>query len=548
MMHGDLERAVSRRNVLRAAALGAVAFAVPGSLTAAASAAAPSRPQASGPVSLAPSRPSRPAAPLDPDAFAADVAAALDTFGIVGAAVAVTQGDQVVFNRGFGRRDRQGTAPVTPRTRFRIASNTKSVTATLLATFVDDRTLRWDTRVRDLWPEFRAPTQALTSELRVRDLMGMATGLAEPPTLEFFLSDGGTDARELLRSVPHLQVVARPGRAYNYINTLPIVAAYLPLIAKGAPLDQLEVAYAAEVQRRVFGPIGMADAAIAADPRPLGDDYATGHTIDLFGQVSREPFISVGGALPAAAAVASSTDLARYLLTHLRGGVAPGGTRVVSAASLAATHTPGIEVPPGDPNGLPPELLGDTRSLRYCLGWFEQVFTDGRQLQWHAGGIDGASSLIGYFPADRIGFAILANMEPSYGSLFTIAVQCNLLSRLFGLNQGIAELLATVPPAVAQGNAELAAQTRPVDQAAVAPYLGLYSQRFRLRSPAAGQLRLDHDIRSFPVLALPDGSYVLADGPGIIQGRKLTLTGDGRANPRRLTIEGFDPVTWLTGE
>src|SRR4051794_14554788 len=112
-------------------------------------------------------------------AFAADVETALQTFQVPGAAVALVQGDEIVFNRGFGVRDLQSGESVTPRTRFRNGSITKSMTALLLATLVDEGVLGWDDRAIDLWPAFRAPTDDLTESLRLRDLLGMGTGLAE---------------------------------------------------------------------------------------------------------------------------------------------------------------------------------------------------------------------------------------------------------------------------------------------------------------------------------------------------------------------------------
>jgi hypothetical protein len=75
----------------------------------------------------------------------------------------------------------------------------------------------------------------------------------------------------------------------------------------------------------------------------------------------------------------------------------------------------------------------------------------------------------------------------------------------------------------------LAAQTWPVDPAAVRAHLGLYSDGFLVRLDDTGALYLDHDIRSMPVLAMPEGGDVVVDGPG----------GDGwagRQDRARLTV------------
>jgi len=217
-------------------------------------------------------------------AFEADVEAAMQTFQMPGAAVALVQENHIIYARGFGLRDLHSNAPVSPHTRFRIASNTKSMTSLLAATFVDQGILGWDAPVTGVWPEFLAPTPALTHSLRLRDLLGMGSGVAESPTIEFFMSAGTESALDQLRSIASLPVIAPPHTEYFYNNTLVSAAGYLGPVAQGTPPERLEEAYAALVVERIFDPIGMTAAAIADDPRPLGDDYAVGYTRGLFGR------------------------------------------------------------------------------------------------------------------------------------------------------------------------------------------------------------------------------------------------------------------------
>ena len=103
----------------------------------------------------------------------------------------------------FGARDQASGAPVTPDTHFLVASTTKSMTSLLLAAFVDDGVFGWDQPVREVWPDFQAPAPALTSSLRVRDLLGMATGLGEAPAVSTF-HQGDVTAGQLLRSLAAL--------------------------------------------------------------------------------------------------------------------------------------------------------------------------------------------------------------------------------------------------------------------------------------------------------------------------------------------------------
>lgn len=472
-------------------------------------------------------------------AFDSDVTRACRAFDMVGASVALFEGNKTVYNRGFGVRDLRSRQPVTTHTRFRIASNTKSMTSLLLARYVDDGLVRWNTRAADLWPGFRAPNARLTSSLRLADLLGMGTGIAEPATAEFFISAGEDSALDVLQSIPYLPVLAAPGTEYHYNNTLVSAAPFLVLLDQGVKPADLMERYAAEVQRVIFRPIGMRDSGVGSDPRPVTSDFATGYHVDLSGAFRRTPFISIDGQGPSGSAMSSSTDMARYLITHMQLGVNPNGQRIASERNVRRTHRPGINVPLNATNE-------DTSAMRYCLCWFDQRFTDGRHLLWHAGGIDGFGSLMGFFPRERIGFAILTNLEPSASNLFNLQVQSRLLTRLFGFYEGIPALLSSAAATVAQQKAQLAARTRPVDRAAIQPYLGLYSDGFELRLDAEGRLRLRHDIRSMPVSALDDGGYVITDGPGIVAMKTLTLATSG--GNRTLTIQGFDPVRWLTGD
>ena len=91
--------------------------------------------------------------------------------------------------------------------------------------------------------------------------------------------------------------------------------------------------------------------------------------------------------------------------------------------------------------------------------------------------------------------------------------------------------------------ADLAAQARPVDPAAIAPYLGDYAHGYRLAYDAAGALRLHVGGRAVRVLAMPDGSYVAASGQ--LAGSPILLARN-RAGAPVLTLLD-ETVRWLSG-
>ena len=96
----------------------------------------------------------------------------------------------------------------------------------------------------------------------------MGSGIGEPETIEFFAAGGGVSAEELLQTIEHLEVVAEDGAQYFYNNTLVAAAPYLVMLKDGTDPADLEERYAIDLASLVFHPIGMADAVVAADPRP----------------------------------------------------------------------------------------------------------------------------------------------------------------------------------------------------------------------------------------------------------------------------------------
>ncbi|MBZ0288746.1 MAG: beta-lactamase family protein, partial [Anaerolineae bacterium] len=127
-------------------------------------------------------------------AFETVIQTEMDYFDIPGAAVAVIAGDDVVYAEGFGERDLEAGAPFTTATRFRIGSTTKSLTSLLIAQLVDEGLLTWDTPVTDLLPEFATADPERTAQMKLRDLMGMGSGLVSSNVDGLYWGDWDVDA------------------------------------------------------------------------------------------------------------------------------------------------------------------------------------------------------------------------------------------------------------------------------------------------------------------------------------------------------------------
>ncbi|GAA2790324.1 hypothetical protein GCM10010441_14370 [Kitasatospora paracochleata] len=471
------------------------------------------------------------------DAFAARVREEFTAMGLAGAAVAVVSADRVLLTLPLGVRDVESRAPVTSSTRFLVASTTKSMTSLLAATHVDQRRLAWDQPAVDAWPGFRAPTDRLTRSLRVRDLLGMATGIDEPPALSG-LHEGDPAAPQLLRSLVTLPVVAPPNTTFRYNNTVYSAGGYLPLLADGVSADALTGTFADEMQRRVYGPTGMAGARIADDPRGLVTDFMRGYAPDLTGANRPLAYGPVGSYAPAGGTLASLDDMAAYVRLQLRHGISVDGHQVVSAQNLAECWKPHIPVP------VSPDFDPDVTESGYGMGWIRHRFCDGTSLIWHNGGIDGFTSYIGFLPEHDLGLVVLNGTNPSpTGQHFYLYVLNLLLSERFGLNKGVPAKVHTAHLAALEELRALGRRTFPTDPGATAPYLGHYEGGYRLtRSGLDLFLRLGP--RTMPLGVMDDGSYVMTGG--LLVGNAVHLTRDVDNTPR-IEVVGFETVRRTTG-
>jgi CubicO group peptidase (beta-lactamase class C family) len=96
---------------------------------------------------------------------------------VPGLAIAVVQGDQVVYAKGFGVKELGKADPVQEETLFQIGSTSKAFTATLLGMLVDEKKFGWQDQVVDLFADFQMYDPWVTREFLVEDMMAQRSGL-----------------------------------------------------------------------------------------------------------------------------------------------------------------------------------------------------------------------------------------------------------------------------------------------------------------------------------------------------------------------------------
>jgi CubicO group peptidase (beta-lactamase class C family) len=337
---------------------------------------------------------------------------------IPGMAVAVVAKGKVLHLKGYGVRDLAAGTPVTPDTKFRIASISKSFTVTTLAALAKDGRLGWEDRVRQHLPEFQAYDPWVTDHITVRDLVTMRTGIARHDLL------WGIDVfprEELVRRIRYIQPNQDFRTAWQYQNLMFTAAGYLAGRVDGNGWEAL-------VRQRVLQPLGMTRTSPVLADYERDDNFTRPYALHDDGVVrlvdrqrNTDPIAPTGGLH------STISDMARYLTLHMQGG-SYGGTELIRRADSRAMQVPqmAMQRPMTIEAGEFPELSDEA----YGMGMLVTHYR-GRKLVHNPGNWDGWSLELSFLPDDSLGVVVLTNM---YSTTIRDFLPWLLYDRLLGLS------------------------------------------------------------------------------------------------------------------
>ena len=99
--------------------------------------------------------------------------------GTAGASIGVMRGGETIYQANFGFRDVDKELPVTADTIFPGCSLTKAMICTTIGILVEEGKIGWDSRVKDILPEFYIEDPNLQNEMTVTDILTHRTGMSK---------------------------------------------------------------------------------------------------------------------------------------------------------------------------------------------------------------------------------------------------------------------------------------------------------------------------------------------------------------------------------
>ena len=395
----------------------------------------------------------------------ADLPAAVESVlkrsGVPGAAVAVVHGGKTVFARGFGVRELGKPAVIDTDTVFQLASLSKPIAATVVATQVTAGVVTWDAKVAQLMPGFALQDPYVSANVTVGDLFAHRSGLphAGGDTLE----DIGFDRAAILERLRLLPLA--PFRiSYAYSNFGLTTGAEAVARAAGQSWEDLS-------QKALYGPLGMTSTSSRYQDLLKHENRAVLHSLEggrFVPLYQRDP----DAQSPAGGVSSSVTDMTEWMKLVLANGRSNGKDLIAPAALLPALRAQAFSSPA-------PSVAA--RSGFYGFGFNVSVEANGRPNMSHSGAFGtGAGTNVRFLPSADIAIVVLTNGGPvgaaeALSSHFMDIVQYGAPTRdWYALFHPL--LLAYYDPA-----GDLAGKTAPANPAKARPaadYVGTYGNAY----------------------------------------------------------------------
>ena len=324
------------------------------------------------------------------DDYLTSVATQAKKVNIPGFAVVVVKKGQPAQFKYYGVTKRGGTA-IDKDTKFRLASVSKTFTATLIAKQNSLDTLSWQSPLSSLTPNFTFDNYAETPIL-LRHLIGQSAGFM--PNAYDNLIEANYKRPRILRELGKLDSICKPGYCYTYQNAL------FGLLEEYYKLQ--DSSFAKELSSLLITPLKM-NASVGRAALEETENWARPHAA-----VSRTKWRKVSVKddyyrfSPAAGINASISDMEIWVRAMLL-----EYPNVVSANMVEQMTQPRVQTR----NELRRrEWRKHLKSAHYGLGWRVYNF-DGTDINYHGGWVQGYRADVAFSPSLNTGIAILMNAE-----------------------------------------------------------------------------------------------------------------------------------------
>jgi D-alanyl-D-alanine carboxypeptidase len=281
--------------------------------------------------------------------------------------LAISQNGKVIYNKAIGKADIETNKDISTESKFRIGSISKTFTATLIFKAIDEKKITLNQTISKFFP-----TVKNANKITVANLLNHHSGIFNFTNSPDYLkwSTAQKTREELVSLISANPSNFEPNSKAEYSNSNYVLLSII--------LEKIyQKPYKDILKEKIINPLKLANT-YYGDKINLANNEVNSYSFN--GTWKRQPQTDMSIPLGAGAIVSNPNDLNKFIASLLDG-------ELVSSESLGKMKT-----------------ITD----KYGMGLTSIPYYD-KEGFGHGGAIDGFTSLLYYFPADKLAIAITSN-------------------------------------------------------------------------------------------------------------------------------------------
>jgi CubicO group peptidase (beta-lactamase class C family) len=344
-------------------------------------------------------------------------------YRIPGLAIGIVDDQNLLWAKGFGYANVEKKIPMSAETLCRIASITKTFTATAIMQLRDQGKLRLDDPISKHLPWFKIKNRFPEAQpITIENLLTHSAGLPGEAAFPYWTDHVFPTREQMIAALPKQELLQEPWTGYHYSNLGLALAGEIVAAASGEP-------YPAYVTSHILQPLQMTSSSVVLPNEHRSRLAVSYDRLRVDGTRLVLDFPDCNGLIPAANITSCVNDLAKYLAMHMR----------YTDQSSAAV------------------LRGSTLKEMQRIHWLNSDWSSGwglgigvrkrgeRTMVGHSGWVAGYKSHITFCPLEKIGIIVLMNCADGEPTTFSYRA-FDLLAPLIEKHRPVPAAAATADP------------------------------------------------------------------------------------------------------
>ncbi|MEA3287497.1 MAG: serine hydrolase [Candidatus Marinimicrobia bacterium] len=308
---------------------------------------------------------------------------------IPGISVGLIYDQELIYSNTFGYADLEKETPLSDHSSFRIASISKTFTATALMQLRDAGKLRLDDPVIKYLPWFQIKqTYPDQPPITIRQLLTHTSGLPREAAFPYWTDHKFPTMDQIKATIADQETIFPPATRFKYSNLGLSLAGEIVSVVSGLSFNDY-------VKTHIFDPLGMNESTTEPDPQyqqRLVTPYS--HRLEGISHATMD-YSEIQGVTPAAGLATTIPDLAKYVSLQFREDD-NSANAVLKGSSLKEMHRV--------------QWLRPGWSSGWGLGW-AIWHRSGKDINGHGGWVAGNRTQVMFIPEDKVGIVVFTNSD-----------------------------------------------------------------------------------------------------------------------------------------